>query len=190
MRAQVIGGLPSDLVGSLTGLTQGRFPIHAKATYAGQLDEKGNKVETGNAAMVVESDEARRGIDIFSRQGAPVITVNDGKVVEVGKSKRLGKFVMVQDVYGNTYTYGHLGAVETTYPAPKDRSKRDGKGRVEHESAKPEKDAPKELPAADETAPDAAATPMPTKERLFAHPNRPAARPPAAPSRSRRRPTS
>ena len=25
------------LVGSLTGLTRGRFPIHAKATHAGQL---------------------------------------------------------------------------------------------------------------------------------------------------------
>ena len=37
LRAQVIGGLPSNLVGSLTGLTQGRFPIQAKATYAGQL---------------------------------------------------------------------------------------------------------------------------------------------------------
>ena len=27
MRARVIGGLPADLVGSLTGLTQGRFPV-------------------------------------------------------------------------------------------------------------------------------------------------------------------
>ena len=43
MRAQVIGGLPGDLVGSLTGLTQGRFPIYAKSTYAGQLTKKGNK---------------------------------------------------------------------------------------------------------------------------------------------------
>src|SRR4029077_10992380 len=49
MRAQVIGGLPSDLIGSLTGLTQGRFPVYAKATYAGQLNKKGNKVKTGNA---------------------------------------------------------------------------------------------------------------------------------------------
>ena len=39
MRAQVIGGIPGDLVGSLTGLTQGRFPVRAKATYAGALQE-------------------------------------------------------------------------------------------------------------------------------------------------------
>ena len=30
MRAQVVGGLPGDLVGSLTGLTQGRFPVRAR----------------------------------------------------------------------------------------------------------------------------------------------------------------
>jgi hypothetical protein len=170
MRAQVIGGLPSDLVGSLTGLTQGRFPVHAKATYAGQLTRKGNKVTAGNAAMPVESDEARRGIEIFSRAGAPIIAVNDGRVVKLGTNKRLGKFVMVQDVYGNTYTYAHLGEIEKTYPAPKDRSKRHGKGRVEKEAA-----APKTRDAA-KSAETAATPALPTKERLFAHPNRPAAR--------------
>ena len=104
MRAQVIGGLPSDLVGSLTGLTQGRFPVHAKATYADQLTTKHNTVAEGNAAMVVESDQARRGIKIFSRAKAPIIAVNDGRVVRLGRNKRLGRFVTLQDVYGNTYT--------------------------------------------------------------------------------------
>ena len=32
LRAQLIGGLPANLVGSLTGLTEGRFPVAAKAT--------------------------------------------------------------------------------------------------------------------------------------------------------------
>ena len=36
----MIGGLPSNLVGSLTGLTQGRFPVAAKATYADDLSER------------------------------------------------------------------------------------------------------------------------------------------------------
>src|SRR4051794_34967961 len=165
MRAQVIGGLPSDLIGSLTGLTQGRFPVYAKATYAGQLTKKGNKVKTGNAAMVVESDGTRRGIDIFSRSQAPVIAANDGKVVKIGTSKRLGHFVTLQDVYGNTYTYGHLGDVSKTYPAPKDRSHHRG-------HAKPSQTR---TPAVAAT-PAAAATAPPTKERLFAHPDRPAAR--------------
>ena len=169
MRAQIIGGLPGDLVGSLTGLTQGRFPIHAKSTYAGQLTKRGNKVTQGNAAMVVEGDGARRGIKIFSRDKAPVIAVNDGRVVKLGHSKRLGRFVMLQDVYGNTYTYAHLGEVEKTYPAPRDRSHRgghregDGKKKGAFKAAK------------QIVKPEVAADAPPVKERLFAHPERPAA---------------
>ena len=175
MRAQVIGGLPGDLVGSLTGLTQGRFPVYAKSTYAGQLTKKGNKVKEGNAAMVVESDSARRGIKIYSRADAPVIAVNDGRVLKIGKSKRLGRFVTLQDVYGNTYTYAHLGEVSRTYPAPKPRSARRRK-----QERTPTRDAQRveaEAPADEkvvEPAPEAA--PLPLKERLFAHPTRPEAR--------------
>ena len=72
--------------------------------------------------MVVESDGRRRGIDIFARKGARAIAVNDGKVVGIGRSKRLGRFVKLLDVYGNTYTYAHLGKVAKTYPAPKKRT--------------------------------------------------------------------
>jgi len=164
MRAQVIGGLPSDLVGSLTGLTQGRFPVHAKSTYAGQLTKKGNKVAEGNPAMVVESDAARRGIEIFSRKGAPIIAVNDGRVVKLGYTKRLGRFVMLQDVYGNTYTYAHLGEISRTYPAPKERRRRGDRRR-------PVRDAEKRVAG----PPTPKAAEQPVKERLFAHPTRPAA---------------
>ena len=45
MRAQVIGGIPGDLVGSLTGLTQGRFPVRAKATYAGAYKKADRKTK-------------------------------------------------------------------------------------------------------------------------------------------------
>ncbi len=178
MRAQVIGGLPSDLVGSLTGLTQGRFPIHAKSTYAGQLTKKGNRVKTGNAAMPVESDAARRGIKVFSRRRAPVIAVNDGRVVKLGQNKRLGRFVMLQDVYGNTYTYAHLGEISRSYPAPKARSlRRDKRGKHTRDAA-PKAAASKTRLAAKTKAPIPApeAAPLPVKERLFAHPTRPAAR--------------
>ena len=72
MRARLIGGLPSNFVGSLTGLTQGRFPVHARAKYAGQVTHKGKKAKAGqNAALVVESEQERNGIKIYARRGAP-----------------------------------------------------------------------------------------------------------------------
>ena len=177
MRAQVIGGLPSDLVGSLTGLTQGRFPVYARSTYAGQLTKKGNRVKAGNAAMPVESDAARRGIKVFSREGAPVIAVNDGRVVKLGRTKRLGRYVVLQDVYGNTYTYGHLGEVSRTYPAPKSRALRRGRTpQAPTKDARPAKAASKTRRAEQPVPALEPAPELPVKERLFAHPTRPAAR--------------
>ena len=64
-----------------------------------------------NAAHLVESDDARRSIDIFSKQGAPVVAVNDGVIKKIGQNKKLGRYVLLQDVYGNRYTYAHLGEV-------------------------------------------------------------------------------
>ena len=54
LRARVIGGIPSNLVGSLTGLTQGRFPVHSKATYADDISERDIKQLKG------EGNKARR----------------------------------------------------------------------------------------------------------------------------------
>jgi murein DD-endopeptidase MepM/ murein hydrolase activator NlpD len=186
LRAQVIGGLPSNLVGSLTGLTQGRFPIQAKATYAGELRQKGKRVRDGNAALVVEST-GRRGIRIYSRERAPVVAVNDGRIVRVGENKRLGRYVMLQDVYGNTYTYAHLGSVSRRYPSPKpqpvtpeeiqkelelptrDAAPAEAASATDRPARKaPKRDvAEKAAPKVTEEVPEA------TKERLFANPARP-----------------
>jgi hypothetical protein len=93
--AEAISRLPSDLVDSLAGLARGRFPVDAPATYAIERSGRGD----------------RPGIEIVSRPGAPAIAVNDGLVVRAGRSERLGRFVRLRDVYGNRYTYAHLGHV-------------------------------------------------------------------------------
>src|SRR4029078_11417587 len=86
LRARVIGGIPSNLVGSLTGLTQGRFPVAAKATYADDISERDIKRLKGkaNKAVVVESGADRRGIKVFSRKGARVIAVHDRRITAIG----------------------------------------------------------------------------------------------------------
>ena len=131
MRAQLIGGLPADLVGSLTGLTQGHFPLAAKSRYSDSLSAKDVKrVKRGhNAAVLVRSNPTRRGINIFSKAGAAAIAVNDGEVKSIGTSARLGRYVILQDVYGNRYTYGHLAKVSDIYPVPKEHKVSQGADR-------------------------------------------------------------
>jgi hypothetical protein len=113
--ARAYGRLPSDLVGSLTGLTEGaHFPIAADARYADDVAARtalknGESVDYGNAAEVISSSPTPRGINIFSQEGAPVVAVNDGVIRKLGSSERLGNFVVLEDTYGNRYTYAELG---------------------------------------------------------------------------------
>jgi hypothetical protein len=85
--------------------------------------------------------------------------------------------VKLLDVYGNTYTYAHLGTVAKTYPAPKKhRAKRSEIRRELKLDEAPkgpasETKAPAKAPA--KAKPAAAKAP---KQRLFAHPARPRSR--------------
>ena len=130
LRARLIGGLPADLVGSLTGLTQGRFPVQAKAMYANEVKRADLENDKGTPAYVVDSEAQRDGIRVFAKKGAPVVAVNDGRIVDAGRSRRLGNYVKLQDVYGNTYTYGHLGSVVQRYPVPRRRTVTDAEKRA------------------------------------------------------------
>ena len=114
------GKLPSDLVGSLTGLTEGaHFPVAADARYADDISAREalkratpeEREEYGNAAEVIASSPTRRGINIFAAEGAPVVAVNDGVIEKMGSSEKLGRYVVLQDVYGNRYTYAKLGRI-------------------------------------------------------------------------------
>jgi murein DD-endopeptidase MepM/ murein hydrolase activator NlpD len=93
-RAQAIGTLPTDLVASLTGLALGRTPVPAASAYR---------------------RFGRHGIAIVGRPGAPVVAANDGRVVRLGHSARRGRFVVLRDVYGNTFTYERLGRIRRIY---------------------------------------------------------------------------
>jgi hypothetical protein len=112
--ARAYGRLPSDLVGSLTGLTEGaRFPIAADARYADDIAAraalKDGGAGVGSAAEVISSSPTPRGINIFTKEGAPVVAVNDGVIRKLGRSAQLGNFVVLEDTYGNRYTYAELG---------------------------------------------------------------------------------
>jgi hypothetical protein len=118
--ARAYGKLPSDLVGSLTGLTEGaHFPVAADARYADEISTRATlsratpqqRSEYGNAADVISSSPTRRGINIYSHEGAPVVAVNDGVIVKLGDSKRLGRYLILRDAYGNRYIYAELGTI-------------------------------------------------------------------------------
>ena len=179
MRAQVIGGLPSDLVGSLTGLTQGRFPIHAKATYAGQLDEKRQRGRAAATPRWSSSPTTRRGIEIFARPGAPVIAVNDGRSSSSARTSASA----LRDAPGRLRQHLHLRPPRRGLDAPtrRRRTARERSGKPAAPSATlgpPSRDEgrcrpqPRRRRRPRDGRRGPATAPLPTKQRLFAHPNR------------------
>jgi len=201
LRAKLIGGMPPKLIGALTGLVQGHFPVAAPAKYADNAVERlaKQRVKTANAAVPITSDLNTTKVSIFAKQNSPVIAVNDGKVVGIGQNAQLGKYLDLQDASGNIFTYAHLGSIPKLYPVPKPQKV--SAAQIAKELSVPATPAPKlpatagsqQSPPVVSTAkatkeakaapitlpvtPQPATTSIPApmvKERLFAYPARPA----------------
>jgi hypothetical protein len=185
MRARLIGGMPADLIGSLTGLTDGVFPVAARARYADDLSQREaeRRVARGsNAAVPVEPNTSRRGINIYAKPKSPVVAVQDGKVVGLGRNARLGRYLKLRDAYGNTYTYAHLGTLAKRHPVPKTQTStapavagppKDPKPAAPATAGRQQrKDGRPAGPATPATPTRFDSTRWTTKERLFAHPRR------------------
>jgi hypothetical protein len=111
LRAQLLGGTPSELLGAITGLTEARFPVHAPSHYS---DGFANAPASGTSPS--GAPKTLVGTTIYSQQGAPVIAVQDGEIIALGETPSLGRYVALRDAYGNTYTYAELGSLATLYP--------------------------------------------------------------------------
>ncbi len=204
--AKQYGNLPSVLVDSLTGLTEGaHFPVAAKARYADDISERkaarraSGGGGSGNVADVISDSPTRRGIDIYAEQGAPVVAVNDGVIKKVGESKKLGKFIVLRDAYGNEFTYAELGEISDVVPVPKERklkgddfdlitpgagdkppkveaseTTRDEAGDVESDPLGDDGDGDRSTPDVAASGPDTGPTNTEdSRDRIFANPDRP-----------------
>jgi murein DD-endopeptidase MepM/ murein hydrolase activator NlpD len=105
LRARLLGGTPPELLGAITGLTEARFPVYAASHYSDAFP-----------ATEGASPHTVAGTTIDSQDGAPVIAVQDGRIVQIGQGGPLGRSISLRDAYGNTYTYSELGSTATLYP--------------------------------------------------------------------------
>jgi soluble lytic murein transglycosylase-like protein len=58
-------------------------------------------------------------VDLMSSPNAAVVAVQDGRIVKLGSSRKLGKYVILRDVYGDVFTYAGLGSIASSYRLPK-----------------------------------------------------------------------
>jgi soluble lytic murein transglycosylase-like protein len=58
-------------------------------------------------------------VDLMSAPNASIVAAQDGRIVKLGSSKKLGKYVILRDIYGDVFTYAGLGSIASHYPKPK-----------------------------------------------------------------------
>lgn len=153
--------------------------------------------------------EALQLVELLSAPNASVVAVQDGRIVKIGDSRKLGRYVVLRDVYGDVFTYAGLGSIAPTYALPKAQSVSAKSPVVEAASTR---DPAPSQPASAGTQPPltlqvktpapqlasgAGQVSLPTsaqeatppgmgRVRLFAHPGNPDARAAAAASAARR----
>jgi murein DD-endopeptidase MepM/ murein hydrolase activator NlpD len=126
LRAQLLGGTPSELLGAITGLTEARFPVHAAVHFSDGFPT----VHTAAGAS-----KAIVGTAIYGPAGAPVIAAQDGEVQQIGHSPSLGRFISLRDAYGNTYVYAGLGSIASEYPVIEPRVNSTVSAQITHSGA-------------------------------------------------------
>ena len=90
LRARLIAGYPPDFVGSLTGLTEGRFPVAARAKYADDAAAAASqaRVKAGQNAARSSTPPPPGAASTSSRARAPPSSpTNDGVVKKIGVSQ-------------------------------------------------------------------------------------------------------
>ena len=58
-------------------------------------------------------------VDLVTSPKATVVAVQDGRVLKLGSSRTLGRYLILRDVYGDEFTYAGLDSIAPTYPRPK-----------------------------------------------------------------------
>jgi soluble lytic murein transglycosylase-like protein len=145
LRAKLIAAYPGQVVATLTGLVDDRPPVtgkrigwgapapltppsHSSAT-AGASPTASQAVAGTNGPLVASAAKApspataaagangaqAQYVQVTSEPDAKVVAVQDGRVVKLGHSHVLGKYVILQDLYGDTFTYADLGSIAKRY---------------------------------------------------------------------------
>src|SRR6202043_384778 len=56
--------------------------------------------------------------ELLARRKAPVVAVEDGRVVGLGVSRKIGRYLVLRDTYGDLFTYAGLGSIAPGYHLP------------------------------------------------------------------------
>lgn len=132
LRAELIATYPSGAIDTLTGLADAVLPVSGRWVAWSAIRTAHRGVGATEAAAPPSTSAAApspaaaatatrplRLVDVRTEPGAPVVAVRSGRVIQIGSSRPLGRFLVLRDARGDMFTYAGLGAIASRYPAPR-----------------------------------------------------------------------
>jgi membrane-bound lytic murein transglycosylase B len=71
------------------------------------------------AARIANPAPKLQTVELTSSAKASVVAVQDGRVMQIGDSRKIGRYIVLRDVYGDLFTYAGLGSLAPTYTVAK-----------------------------------------------------------------------
>jgi hypothetical protein len=119
-------GAVSDTAGAAASQSATSTPstVSSQAAHAAALP--GSTPAPSPAASAARAERALNAAapasqlsELLGREKAPVVAVEDGRIVGIGASRKLGHYVVLRDTYGDLFTYAGLGSIAPRYRLPK-----------------------------------------------------------------------
>ncbi|HEY5389349.1 MAG TPA: lytic murein transglycosylase, partial [Solirubrobacteraceae bacterium] len=132
-RAELLAGEPSALLSSLSELSEGDFPVQLRYHSSYRPGTLGSASAPGAVTATAGGTAPAPGIvgaaaagaqrnpiaDIYADSHAAVVAVQDSTVTAIGRSRKLGRYIVLRNAFGDRFTYAHLGSVSAYYPTPR-----------------------------------------------------------------------
>jgi hypothetical protein len=144
LRAKLISTYPQSVIATLTGLVNDRPPATGHPLGWGAVHSSESPAKTASTAPATHTVAKPAGtpgseappapaaaaaaatgtaspagtlklIDLLSDPHAAVVAVQDGRILKLGSSHRLGNYVILRDLYGDVFTYAGLGSIASSY---------------------------------------------------------------------------
>jgi soluble lytic murein transglycosylase-like protein len=119
-------GAASDTAGAAASQSGTSTPSTASSQAAHAAALPGATPAPSPAASAARAERALNAAapasqlsELLGREKAPVIAVEDGRIVGIGASRKLGHYVVLRDTYGDLFTYAGLGSIAPRYRLPK-----------------------------------------------------------------------
>ncbi len=120
--------VPASPRAATQSATAGATPATEAAGTAGTATQQAPGASAALAPAIAAAARAPAAPTRFDAlttvPGARVVAVQSGRVTQIGASRRLGRYVMLRDVYGDVFTYAGLGSIAPTYALPKSQARK------------------------------------------------------------------